>query len=106
MSDLIITRLILFRGKEPTMRTLTMIVESFSVTFLWLGSLFLSLYGFITSQILLGVLGIIVFVIAFSSMLYVWTKHPETRNDTYNNPLWNTREHLSRAFYNWESLPR
>ena len=88
------------------MKTLAMIGESFSVVLLWLGSLFLSFYGFVTSQILLGVLGIIVFVLAISGMLYVWSKHPATRNDTYNNSLWNTREHLSRAFYNWESLPR
>ena len=88
------------------MKTLAIRAESFLVVFLWLGGLFLSLYSFVTSQGLPGILGIILLVIAFKCTLSLWAIHPETRNDPSYNSLYNTPVHLSRAFYDWESLPR
>ena len=86
------------------MRTLIMVLESFLVAVLLLAGLVLGFCGILTSQILLSVLGAIVFYLGFRCMIYVWIKYPESRNDTYDNSPWNNRERMARAFYNWESL--
>jgi hypothetical protein len=88
------------------MRTFVATLESFLVMILLFSGIILGFYGFVTSQLLLSVVGIIIFVMGFGSMLYVWSKYPESRNDTYDNSLGNSREKMAKAFYNWESLPQ
>ncbi len=84
------------------MRSFAVTLESFLAVVLLLSGAILGLYGLFSSQILLGILGLVVYVMGFGSMMYVYVTHPESRNEAREESHWNK---LERAFYSWESLP-
>jgi hypothetical protein len=88
------------------MRTFIATLESFFVMVLLFSGIALGLYGLVTSQMLLSVLGLGLFIMGFGCMLYVWINYPESRNNTPDSSCENSHEKLARAFYSWESLPR
>jgi hypothetical protein len=88
------------------MRTFMATLESFLVMLLLFSGIALGLYGLVTAQMLLDVLGLIVFIVGFCSMLYVWINYPESRNDTSDSSFENGHEKMAKAFYSWESLPQ